>query len=397
MAYDIRVARTGALLYQPHETSITPSPRGGPTVVTRDDDELFSQSFLDSLVGKPITLDHPSEFVSADTHGDVAVGTILAARKSGRFAVCDIIVTDPKAISEINSGVRELSLGYDAEYVEDAPGIGRQLLNDANHLAIVRRGRCGASCAIDSQPKQIKTEVPPMTFKEKLFAAIGKAIDETDVSGASHTDAEFVAAPVETTDEAVDSDAEEGITEDKAETQEPPKEEAVVDADPMAMIAAKLDAILGLLMAASAEEAAEAETEDMCGNKDGSSPGGEKVAGMDAASVEVDEAVLAAAEIIAPGIKPQADIKRAALTACRATTDGASIIDGLLDGADLESADVEGLFPVAVTLVKQARRERIATASRVAFDQLPGLQPGPVSPAKLSEIHAAYWANQAKH
>ena len=45
-------------------------------------------------------------------------------------------------------GVTEVSLGYDADYEQTAPGVGRQTNIIGNHVALVERGRCGPRCAI---------------------------------------------------------------------------------------------------------------------------------------------------------------------------------------------------------------------------------------------------------
>ena len=175
-ASGIRIARTGSMNYAPGETPVQ-SSGGAPVVISRGEDELFDPAFLDSLIGRPVTLGHPPDFVGIDSHSDLSVGTILSAARSedGTHVVCDLILVDRAAIAAVGRGIRELSVGYDAQYSQDAPGVGRQHTLRANHLAIVPNGRCGQSCCLDSQPAP---EVLPMTFKEKLFAAVGKVIDQ---------------------------------------------------------------------------------------------------------------------------------------------------------------------------------------------------------------------------
>mgnify|MGYP006266812407 CR=1 FL=1 len=404
LAKGVRIARTGAMLYSPHEVPVSAPISGGPVVISRGEDELFDPAFLESLIGKPVTLQHPADWVTADNYATVAVGTILTATPSedGRFVVADVIINDARAVAAVQGGIRELSVGYDAEYVEDAPGIGRQNTLRANHLAIVPRGRCGASCCIDAEPQQEKSIMS--LFREKLFAAIGRAIDEVqpvDNVPADPAQDETVIDPVPAADDV------------KAEAEATPA--PVADEDPFAMLHAKLDAILGLLAAAASEEASEPEGEmqpegemdspevcancggpmmDMC-SKDRCGKTG------DAQTVDTEPALdadtLSRGEILAPGIKAQQDFKKAALVACHGTTDGAALINGILDGSRFEDADVDTLFRVASTLMRDARRDRIAQASRVTMDRLPGMQPGPVTPAKLAEIHAAHWAARSSN
>jgi hypothetical protein len=403
LAKGVRIARTGAMLYSPHEVPVSAPIGGGPVVISRGEDELFDPAFLESLIGRPVTLQHPEDWVTADNYSDVAVGTILAVSPSedGRFVVADVIINDARAVAAVKGGIRELSVGYDAEYVEDAPGVGRQNTLRANHLAIVPRGRCGASCCIDAESVTVPKEKTIMSlFREKLFAAIGRVIDEADTSKDAAADvpadapvaeAEVAAAPA-----------------DEVSATEEPASAAVGDEDPFATLHAKLDAILGMLAAQATEEATESESEgegemsstmycpecgaemvqdmcstDRCGMRDS------KVAD---AALEIDADTLSRGEILAPGIKPQQDFKQAALVACRATTDGSALIDSVLDGGRFEDADVDTLFRVASTLMRDARREKIAAASRVTVDRLPGMQPGPMTAAKLAELHAAHWA-----
>jgi hypothetical protein len=52
-------------------------------------------------------------------------------------------VTSSEAVAEIDNGVRQLSLGYDADYDMTGPGRGEQRNIIVNHLALVENGRCG--------------------------------------------------------------------------------------------------------------------------------------------------------------------------------------------------------------------------------------------------------------
>ena len=401
---DVRIARTGTQLYNPSEVPVEPRPGGGPIQISRDSAALFDPAFLDSLVGKPITLGHPPDFVGIGNHASASVGTLLAARpSSGGFVVADFILTDSAAISAVRRGVRELSVGYDAEYTTDAPGVGRQSVLRANHLAIVMQGRCGGECCIDSKPHQ--PEEPAMsTFKEKLFAALGRAIDEADVdpAPAAPVEASGLGGTVVTTSPSL-TYLTTGIATASADTATAP----TTDADPMALMCAKLDAILALLGGMAAQETAEAATEGdgmMYDAEPELTDPPEPDVVIDAAPAVVDHITtdqmqpdadtISRAEILAPGIAKEPGVKAAALAVCYATSDGRKVIDSILDGEDIASADTDTLFLIASTLVKQARRDSISRASRVAFDQLPTLQAGPMTPQALNEKNAAFWAAQ---
>ena len=111
--------------------------------------------------------------------------------------------------------------------------------------------------------------------------------------------------------------------------------------------------------------------------------------------IEFDADTISRAEILAPGIKQTADLKLAALKAAHQTADGKAVIDSLLGNDAFDSMDINTMFHVASTLLRAERRDRLASASRVTIDKLPGLVPGPMTPEKLNEQNAAYWSRQS--
>ena len=71
------------------------------------------------------------------------------------FVVADLIVYDEETIADIEAGKREVSAGYNPDYLEVlddngnvVPGVGEQANIIFNHLALVDRGRCGPRCSI---------------------------------------------------------------------------------------------------------------------------------------------------------------------------------------------------------------------------------------------------------
>lgn len=107
----------------------------------RDDEGL--DQIVEQLVGKPVTLLHPEGFVSQGSPAKV-VGKIIAARRDGDYAVAKFEITDEEGYRAIQDGTRELSLGYAAR--RDEKGYQRDIRID--HLAIVPKARCGATCAL---------------------------------------------------------------------------------------------------------------------------------------------------------------------------------------------------------------------------------------------------------
>ena len=101
----------------------------------RDATELAK--VVGQLIGKPVTLAHPSGMVSEGAHAHV-VGEIISARVDGEFAVARFLITDDAALAAIESGIHELSLGYQCSTNE----FGYQQNTRIDHLAIVPKGRC---------------------------------------------------------------------------------------------------------------------------------------------------------------------------------------------------------------------------------------------------------------
>lgn len=97
------------------------------------------------LVGKPVTLDHPSKMLDAGGRESAhIVGEVISARVDDDTVVARILVTDAGGLALVDAGWRELSIGYycrlDSErYQHDF---------ELDHLAIVPVARCGAACAM---------------------------------------------------------------------------------------------------------------------------------------------------------------------------------------------------------------------------------------------------------
>lgn len=139
-------------------------------------EEVFSMDALNSMRGKPITVDHPSN--GKVTHKDahrVTVGTILGAgTQDGDHVRTDITIHSPDAIGDR----RELSLGYSA-ILDETPGEWNGQRYDAiqrnirvNHLSVVKKGRAGAIARLnmdsDEDPFFNQQEQQTMTVKVKL-------------------------------------------------------------------------------------------------------------------------------------------------------------------------------------------------------------------------------------
>lgn len=179
LCQNVPVARTGLMIYAAGEIPITPGP-DGVIRITRTSDDLFRPETMASFNGKPIADDHPDEPITPLTWRNTSVGHMQAIRRgtgiSDDVMFADFVVCDPTAIEQVRAGKREVSLGYDADYVQDSPGYGRQTNIIGNHCALVDRGRCGPRCSIGDriaptfgvQPKE--TEVA--SWAERMAIAV---------------------------------------------------------------------------------------------------------------------------------------------------------------------------------------------------------------------------------
>jgi 8-oxo-dGTP pyrophosphatase MutT (NUDIX family) len=163
---DVPIGRLGTLYYRGdgEEVSITSKEgSGGIVQVTRDAEELFSDECLASFAGKPLTLDHPPPGVdiNPDNHRLFSVGMTLHPRRGvgvdDDLMLADLLVTDPDMIQAIrDKKIKEISSGYDCEYVQTAPGRGRQTDIRGNHVAFVDKGRCGPRCSVGDSAMAIR-------------------------------------------------------------------------------------------------------------------------------------------------------------------------------------------------------------------------------------------------
>jgi uncharacterized protein len=149
---EVPIARTGVMIYGPDETPIEPGP-DGIVKIFRDAEDVFSPATIASANGKSVTTDHPEDDVSPENWQQLSHGVAMNVRRgegaSDDLLFADLLITTPEGIKFVQEdGIREISLGYDADYEETGPGIGRQSNLIVNHIALVEQGRCGFRCAI---------------------------------------------------------------------------------------------------------------------------------------------------------------------------------------------------------------------------------------------------------
>jgi|TARA_R100000501_G_scaffold10060_3_gene19960 hypothetical protein len=192
---DAKVSRSGCYTYAGREVG---RPDLASVIVYRPPEEVFSRDTIATLAAIPLTLDHPSQPVTADNWKSVAVGEVGSDMvRDGEHVRLSLILKDAAAIRAWEAGKRELSLGYNctldwtagtAPSGERYSAIQRGLT--MNHLAIVDQGRAGSECRIgDSKGVSPQSNVAAITSARMQFDA---ANNVRRASGRpAHPDSEF--------------------------------------------------------------------------------------------------------------------------------------------------------------------------------------------------------------
>ncbi|MCT9260467.1 DUF2213 domain-containing protein [Acinetobacter baumannii] len=186
---DVPLARIGKLLYGDGEVPVT-ADNSGLIIIERGEDVLFDPRTIASFEGKPVTNDHPKGWVTPENWKKLSNGTAHDVRRGededSDCLVADLLITDKDMIDAVMKGKVEISLGYDADYTEISVGKGIQTNIFGNHIALVKKGRCGSRCKIGDSfmPKQSKGWLESLrkakrTIDEALEKA--KSTDEEDV------------------------------------------------------------------------------------------------------------------------------------------------------------------------------------------------------------------------
>jgi len=151
---EVRCARTGCQQYRASELGLIGD---GIVTVYRPESAVFSRDSLATYAGKPVTLNHPPQMVTADNWKTYAIGDVgTEIVRDGEFVSVPYKIMDAAAISAIEAGTREVSMGYTTplEMVDGvAPdGTPYQAVQTGpiviNHLAIVPQARGGSDLRI---------------------------------------------------------------------------------------------------------------------------------------------------------------------------------------------------------------------------------------------------------
>lgn len=421
---NVPLARTGWMMYGPRETPIKTND-SGIAYVERDADTLFQDATIGSCVGAAIVNDHPPVDVTPGNWKNYAHGICLEARRGtgddSDVILGDLLITDSKLIDEVLKGKREISLGYDADYMQTGDGLGRQSNIIVNHVALVGKGRCGARCAIGDEDSVSTLNVKDLsmtaqrvntgsgTRRRAVFDGLRKSFEDADAllneDGEDSNDTHI----------HIHADGERSTTGDQqtADAAQVNDRLAVVE-DALESIASTLSTLTDAVAGLTEAPAGRTKT----GDDDGSSKEGDST---DSRLLETGfKKVMAQAEVLIPGfrlptfdaaakmadtVESMCNLRRKVLDAAYQTTDGAALINGVTGEATLTldgmgCKDVAVIFNAAAT-VKATANNAAAKARDGAMgshqsDDSKAVKTGPKSIAEINAANEAFWAAQQK-
>jgi uncharacterized protein len=219
-------ARAGRTGVQPYYVGVDfaadqlPETLRGKTEIglLRPPEEVFSPQALASFELKPVTIEHPSEPVTAENVKDHQVGIMSRVWGESDDVMAGLVVMDAEAIRQIEAGKTQVSLGYESD-IDWTPGDGydgvfRNIVG--NHIAIVDRARAGSAYRLldadrreQMEEEKKESEEKEMTDSEKLLK------DELSAAQEKIKDLEDALSKLKaTTDEAPKEDEIEKRVED---------------------------------------------------------------------------------------------------------------------------------------------------------------------------------------
>ncbi|MCI8661442.1 MAG: DUF2213 domain-containing protein [Lachnospiraceae bacterium] len=153
---NVPIARIGDMEYGASELGLSGA---GTITVHRSSEEVFAPEAIASFEGKPVTNDHPPELLNPDSVSMYEEGHAQTIRQgTGEwegYLIADLHIHNRGLIQAVQGGKREISCGYECEYVENGDGTYSQKNIRGNHIAVVNRGRAGRRAAIlDSDTKK---------------------------------------------------------------------------------------------------------------------------------------------------------------------------------------------------------------------------------------------------
>lgn len=165
---DVPISRVGEFEYTALEVGGAVKGKGGKVIMTRTPEELFRPETIASFEGKPVVIGH-DRFADPQNVNAISVGHVQNVRQGegelSGFLLADLFLDSQRGIDIVERGeLEEVSCGYDARAIDDGDGRGHQEGIVGNHLALVKKARCGEACKIgDGSMSNTK-----MTLKQRI-------------------------------------------------------------------------------------------------------------------------------------------------------------------------------------------------------------------------------------
>lgn len=170
---DVRAARVGIQTYTGRE--VDPDNQLGlrdkaEVKVYRPESEVFNVDSMASFTAAPLTIDHPTQPVTADNWKRLGVGEIHGdVVRDGSFVRVPIIVRDAAAVEKVRTTHKQLSMGYRCT-LDATPGktpegeafdaVQRNIR--INHIAAVPAARGGPELKISDERRPHQQKEPAM-------------------------------------------------------------------------------------------------------------------------------------------------------------------------------------------------------------------------------------------
>lgn len=428
---NVPIARTGIMMYGPGETPIEPGSNG-IAYVERTAEDLFDAVCIGSFMGVAVVDEHPDEDVTPKNWKTLSRGFATTNVRRGTdhdadVLLADLIITEKSLIESVLSGKREVSCGYDADYLPTGDGMGKQTHIVGNHIALVEKGRCGPRCAIGDrafhhQP-QVKKDQPMATTRVKIKsgATTRRAVLDGLRQKARDAFEELEQAQLEGDDEESGGDTHihihaNGETANEPTNDEPDMPDGEPPADegatnPMESRMVALETAVKTLGEGMAKLLAGGNTPAAEPAKPAMDEGMDKEDTQDSAALQTSyTATLAQAEVLVPGFRmPTFDAKatrkatvdsmcasrRKVLDMVYATADGQALVNGVsgagnLDLANMTCVDVANLFRSAAG-AKAMLNNNAATRDSSKLPATEPHKPATGSIAAMNEANRKYW------
>lgn len=230
---NVPIARTGEMEYLGKEIGLDGEEAKKIIKVNRSENEVFSEAALASFEGKPVTNDHPPDLIGPDDVKQYEMGHAQNVRKGAGewsdYILADLHIHDRELIEAVQKGKREISCGYECEYVDNGDGTYSQKNIRGNHVAVVDQGRAGKRAAIlDSNIRKKKQAQGPerkaMKKNSLLLRLFGQAVQDKSPEEIDQLVMDAAAALDES-----GAEAEKNPDSKPAEKKEPTDDESVID------------------------------------------------------------------------------------------------------------------------------------------------------------------------